>query len=139
MFCVFESPGQLQGKPLLLHAGISSDNQIKLFSLGVPIEWFNYFVLSKLNKYLLPIVCVYIYKKQLCRYNALHYSFWFHECLFFVRLWRAELCYLHSTALCLSYQCFIVLLFFGLIIALFGLVIVLLCCYTNKTNFTIFL
>ena len=64
--------------------------------------------------------------------------FGFMSFFFFVHLWRAELYYLHSTALSLSYHCFIVLLLFGLIIGLFGLVIVLLCCSTNKTNFTIF-
>ena len=64
--------------------------------------------------------------------------FGFMSFFFFVHLWRAELYYLPSTALSLSYHCFIILLLFGLIIALFGLVIALLCCYTNKTNFTIF-
>ena len=46
---------------MLLHAGISFDNEIKLFSIEVPAEWFNYFVLSKLNKYQLPIMFIYVY------------------------------------------------------------------------------
>ena len=41
--------------------------------------------------------------------------------LFFCSFVEGWTLYLHSTALCLSYHCFIVLLLFGLIIALFGL------------------
>ena len=82
-----------------------------------------YFVFKKINlvkskTFNISISIDYIKtKKWLRRLCTVHFGF-MSPFFFFVRLWRVELCYL----LCLSYHCFIVLLLFGLISALFGLI-----------------
>ena len=53
MFCIFESPGQLHGNSVLLHAGISFDSHIKLFSIGIPAELFKYYFIKIKQIYVL--------------------------------------------------------------------------------------